>query len=612
MDKTGNGHLDGHPLTACADLPDNRDWPYRPPPVPLKAALTKPRTLHVLDQKAEGACTGFGLTAVINLLNQLRGRRLRVSARMLYEMARKHDEWPGEEYAGSSCRGAIKGFANMGVCRDAYWRYVAGKPGALTVRAAKDARSNTIGAYYRIEHRVSDFHAALNQAGVVFCSANVHAGWAARAIRDGAIAQRDRTTGAHAFAIVGYNRKGFWVQNSWGKGWGRGGTALWSYEDWHRNLIDAWVLSLALPTPQIWHLGAAEAGLARGAATDGIGAPPRGKIAGHFVHIDDGRFHDAGRYWSNLGDVRTTAENLAAARGYSHLLVYAHGGLNSPKDSARRIAAMRDVFKANGIYPFHLMYDTGIVEEIKDVIVTRGERTGARVGGLSDWWDRVLERLARRPGRALWREMKHGARAGFTHGSAGVQTLQAFANALRQGGGLKLKLHLVGHSTGAILLAHLLQALESIAPRLRVTSCSLLAPAATVALYRSHYHPLLLADAEQFGVEQMSVYNLSDELERDDAVGPYRKSLLYLVSRAFEEDTPAPLLGMQHGAVGLEGQTPGSLEFVYSHGDALHEPRSLSTTHGGFDNDPATMNDILRRMLGGKPKREFTVADLRY
>lgn len=603
--------MEGYQLTATPDLPDNRDWEYKAPPIPLKTHMAKPRTLQILDQKSEGACTGFGLAAVINLLNQQRANKVQVSARMLYEMARKHDEWPGEAYAGSSCRGAIKGFSNMGVCRDKLWPYQDGKPGALTVRAAKDARANTIGAYYRLNHRISDFHAAINEAGAIFCSANVHGGWGSSAIKNNTIPLRDKTSGGHAFALVGYNNKGFWVQNSWGKSWGQSGTALWTYEDWFENIIDAWVLSLALPTPQIWAMGAAKAGLARGEAVGAPSAPPRGKIAGHFVHIDDGMFHDAGSYWSNLEDIKTIAGNLTASTNYDHLLIYAHGGLNSPKASATRIAAMRDVFKDNRIYPFHVMYDTGILEELKDVIVSRGERAGARVGGLSDWWDQLLERLARRPGRALWREMKFGARNGFQHSNAGVQTLQTFAAALGKGAGFKYKLHLVGHSTGGILLAHLLEALETVAPRLRVDTCSLLAPATTLDLYKSHYHPLLANGAAAFGIDQMTIYNLSEKLELDDTVGPYRKSLLYFVSRSFEEVAEAPILGMQLYSRKLDQSLP-KLELVYSHGDATKEPRTLSTVHGGFDNDPATLNDILKRVLGKKPKREFTKEDLEY
>ncbi len=50
--------------------------------------------------------------------------------------------------------------------------------------------------------------------------------------------------------------------------------------------------------------------------------------------------------------------------------------------------------------------------------------------------------------------------------------------------------------------------------------------------------------------------------------------------------------------------------FVYSKGAV--SSRSASVSHGGFDNDVHTMNDILARILGAKPGRKFTEADLDY
>ena len=42
-------------------------------------------------------------------------------------------------------------------------------------------------------------------------------------------------------------------------------------------------------------------------------------------------------------------------------------------------------------------------------------------------------------------------------------------------------------------------------------------------------------------------------------------------------------------------------------------PRSTSRSHGGFDNDVPTMNDILQRILGEpEPARRFTAWDLDY
>ena len=112
-------------LNVRGDPPDIRDRIYEPALVRLEPKIDNRETKLVLDQGQEGACTGFGLAAVINLLNLRRGTaKFRASARMLYEMGKKHDEWPGEDYSGSSCRGAIRGWNNMGVCSDQRWPYV--------------------------------------------------------------------------------------------------------------------------------------------------------------------------------------------------------------------------------------------------------------------------------------------------------------------------------------------------------------------------------------------------------------------------------------------------------------------------------------------------------
>ena len=605
----------GHQLSALQDVPDLRDLPFQPSLNKLKKQLRPPSKLIILDQQREGACTGFALAAIINLLNQQRDNSTRVSPRMLYEMAKLHDEWPGHDYAGSSCRGAIKGWFNMGVCRDSKWKYVEKKPGALNIDRAKDARNNTLGAYYRVQPRISDFHAALNEAGAIFCSAKTHIGWQRPHKTTGIIPFDKTPRGGHAFAIVGYNSKGFWIQNSWSKKWGKSGLALWQYEDWHENIMDAWVFSLALPTPQIWHLPVQ--GEKNRSGLSFRASPPRSEIAGHFIHIDDGKFHKQGRYWSSAKDVEVTAKEIVRKKGrFKHLLLYAHGGLNSPKKSAKRIAAMKETFKKNGIYPYHFMYDTGIMEELGDVIFRGKSKTESRVGGFSDWSDQLLEWATRVPGRALWRETKSGASLPFRPASAGTQALKIFLNELRSASGTKLKIHIGGHSTGGILQAYLLEALEELAPELRIGSCSLMAPVCSIGLFKSHYYPYLVSDSDSFGIDQMHIYNLTNKLEKDDHVGlVYRKSLLYLVSRAFEENTPDAILGMKKYTEKLTGEPEvialgEKLKFHYSNGRKSKASRSES--HAGFDNDVTTMNNLLKTILGKDPDVPFTKKSLDY
>jgi hypothetical protein len=569
----------------------------------LKKKLDYPRDLKILNQYSSGACTGFALAAAINLLYARTEKDIRVSPRMLYEMAKRNDEWPGEDYDGSSLRGAIKGWRNMGVCREDYWPFRMSRKGELTVRRAKEARSHTVGAYYRLKPEISHYHAALNETGVIVVSARVHRGWDDPP--EGRIVKQGKAEGGHAFAVVGYDDKGFWVQNSWTEGWGLRGVAHWTYEDWIENVMDAWVFRLALPTPSIFGLRAINSRLPEPEA-QARPKPPRSEIAGHFVHVDDGTYMESGRYWSSAFDVQQTAQLVADSSDYDHLLLYVHGGLNSPEDSARRVAAMREVFKDNRIYPFHVMYDTGLAEELKDLVLGKARAAAARVGGISDWADRFVEGLLRKPGTLVWEEMKKDARRAFEPGGAASNALELFLQQFRRKG-KAMKLHLVGHSTGAIAIGHLLRTLSR--RQLEFQTCSLMAPACTLDWYEQAYVPALDAEG-RLRIREMTVYNLRDRLEQDDTVTPlYHKSLLYLVSNAFEREREKPLLGMQKFSPDLI--LVGDLPRVhYSNGATGNITRS--TSHGGFDNDVYTMNHILRRVMGETPARPFVADDLDY
>ena len=125
-------------LDVRPDRLDLRDRPYLPRLIGLPERYPDPRVIErdltaytgegmILDQGTEGACTGFGLAAVINYLlwsdarRQGRGVPPKVSTRMLFHLARFYDEWPGEDYQGSSCRGAMKGWHRHGVCAETLW-----------------------------------------------------------------------------------------------------------------------------------------------------------------------------------------------------------------------------------------------------------------------------------------------------------------------------------------------------------------------------------------------------------------------------------------------------------------------------------------------------------
>ena len=85
---------------------------------------------------------------------------------MLYAMAKQYDEWPGEDYEGSSARGSMKGWFKHGLCALALWREREPDPTLSTKRSA-DALSRPLGAYFRVNHRdLVAMHAAISEVGL--------------------------------------------------------------------------------------------------------------------------------------------------------------------------------------------------------------------------------------------------------------------------------------------------------------------------------------------------------------------------------------------------------------------------------------------------------------
>jgi hypothetical protein len=275
----------GRVFDARPDRLDFRDLPYQPPLRSLPPRFPDDRIIKnylpayvkaglILDQGTQGACTGFGLACVANYLlwirHQSNGSREAfesVSPQMLYQLARRYDEWPGQRYEGSSCRGALKGWHKHGVCSAAYWPYKLRKSGEPVFVPPKkgwdrDAGRRTIGVYYRVrKDSIVNLQAAIAEIGAIFVSAQAHDGWDALLQSSKPLAPprnhegipcippvSDRSSmGGHAFALVGFNERGFIVQNSWGERWGASGFALLPYEDWIEHATDAWACALGVP-----------------------------------------------------------------------------------------------------------------------------------------------------------------------------------------------------------------------------------------------------------------------------------------------------------------------------------------------------------------------------
>lgn len=654
--KTSAEKATGKRLDAFPDRIDLRDWYYQPALISMPDSLVNCPSIKpamILDQGREGACTGFALAAVVNFLRVQRRRAGLVSPRMLYELARRYDEWPGEGYEGSSARGAIKGWVKHGVCLRPSWQDDRQGLSHMTDAVIHEAMSAPGGAYYRIRpFDVRDMHTALNETGILYATLMVHSGWAEPGGSNGdkpvtidflrgdrraslklpVIKRRGSADGGHAIAIVGYSPEGFVVQNSWGRDWGAGGFALLPYEDFLMHATDVWVAQLGVPvTMDLWAADRSidTAGIQRTSRTI-----PLAEIRPYVIDVaNNGELSDSGEYWTTEADLeRLFCETIPArARGWKkrRILLYLHGGLNSEAASAKRIVAMRDVMLDNEIYPLHIMWESDFLSTVSGLIrdlFTEADKLsgGGFLENLTEAKDRVLELTLARAGTRLWGEMKENARlaSDHPHGKGAIQLVAKHVELAksRLTGPDKTgwELHIVGHSAGSIFAAHALPLLSGLGIPLK--SVQFLAPAIRTDTFKNLVLPALTAGR----APMPTLYVLADARERADSVGPYGKSLLYLVSNAFEGRLAVPILGMKTCVDAdpeldslFAGTVDGRPALVVSAGDAaaraaFHEGASASPTHGGFDNDVDTMNSVLVRALGALPTRLFTARDLRY
>ncbi|TWI11655.1 N-acetylmuramidase domain-containing protein [Aerolutibacter ruishenii] len=611
------------------DPVDLRDWEYRP-----SIAIAPPDAMLPLDPnptKQQGdtnACTGFALATVIEYLLD-RGQRPveAMSGHMLYNMARRYDEWAEEDEeddSGSSLRGALKGWSRHGASCERLWPrqpMPRPRPGSQDDWWL-DAVKRPLGAYYRIDpDNIRDIHIALREAGAVYASAFTHKGWDAQlqqmtlpaptqldeipAIKHHSGSQEQ----GHAFAIVGYTRAGFIIQNSWGAEWGRGGFAVLTYEDWTENAMDCWVVQLGVVTVE--HEAVAGATTMRLDARTGAAIISRNttladhEIAPFIINMEnEGQLSHRGRFRTGPEDLRLLLEHHLpeACRAWGlettdtvDIALYAHGGLTGEEAAAATARSWIPHLYTEHVFPIFLMWETDAFSTLsnifEDAVKGEAEKTGGERWNrfrrrFEEWRDERLEGLARLPGGKLWGQMKQNADALSGAKNAGiVQLFELFKRKDLQARLPRIRLHLIGHSAGTIV--HTWLGGRALRRGLDVGSISLLAPAVRLDLFDQQ----LGGHVAQRRIPVL-VSNLTDAAERaDPTCKPYGKSLLYLVARSFEDHEETALLGMEkHLVPALPTHAWGSLvRQLPTPGGAWapNTPAARATTHGGLDNDAA-------------------------
>lgn len=645
---------------ALPDPFDSNDLIYRPHLQVLPQRLDQRANEPILAQRG-GSCTGHAVASLISTVLSTEPKQRPdhgaprkftriVSPYMLYALARRYDEFPGNEDVGSSLRGAFKGWSKHGVCRSETWPY--GIPDLDLDDAAfmREAGEVPLGAYYRVNvQRIDDLQSAITELNAVAVAAAIHDGWQTPKpfIDDKNPKSRkpiwviDRTPdsqpmGGHAFLLAGYNEVGFLVQNSWGTTWGSGGYATLRYEDWLENAYDAWVARPGVPhtlfaRPRQWTIPGPDGVIST------VG-PNLQRLPKYVVNVvAGGRLSASGKVSSSPCQVDDLVTEMGAQHDVwikdksstsRHIVLYAHGGLVDENGGIRTADRMITWWLDNHVYPIHIAWESGAPDTIISFLKGKLLELLPFGGPLDGVWERLDRRLEGmgRTFRPLWEEMKANARMAsgdlstnpINWGSKvpddepGVSLLVERLRRYREEHKGEVKIHLVGHSAGSVVLAHAL--LRLVKSGFTAESLQLMGGAITI----DEFTNTILPEFYNRKLKRIATYNLTDGAEQNDQCpgGPfpvYRKSLLYFVARSLERPAdPAamemPMIGLRNSLnepLRLRDGTMGTVLDAIGKDNVIIAPndspdpvsRSRANGHGEFDDDPDTMTAVILRIL---------------
>lgn len=170
-----------------------------------------------------------------------------------------------------------------------------------------------------------------------------------------------------------------------------------------------------------------------------------------------------------------------------------------------------------------------------------------------------------------------------------------------------IKVNLVGHSAGSIAICNLLKMSAAVYPPLIFENIIFMAPACRIDLFRDE----IVLHQNRF--KNFRIFTMTDDCEKRDILVPYlyTHSLLYLISGILENegnDFDAYILGLERNISAVAPydsikEIAEANKFIYeieknrvafsiTDESALEGLRTQSLSHGGFDEDEATISSI--------------------
>ena len=336
----------------------------------------------------------------------------------------------------------------------------------------------------------------------------------------------------------------------------------------------------------------------RASGADDISAEDRARLRKHVINLRMGALSTGGTFQTSEDDVRAIfGEHIPAfmaarpADAPLNLVFFAHGGLNDELQSLKNARNRLDFYLQNGCYPIFWVWETGPKETIVDILRQFiGLGPGRDImDKITDFTDARFESLSSGAGTSAWLNMKRSAEFAFVARGGGLFLIQQLTELWKQLGP-RLQIHAIGHSAGSIFHAEFLSALcsQPVNPPVQVKSLHFLAPAITIDLFKEKLKPLIGGRITSF-----TTFTMQKDFELGDTVGQvYRKSLLYLVSRAFEDRREMPIFGLDESLrkdpdmIRFFGLGPNKTgvggDLIFSVTTESPRRSSISKKHGGF------------------------------
>ena len=226
-------HFESKILNVSEHPADPRDWIHSSSLSPSKSTDIKEfsrRELcpEVANQGSIGSCVGHSGRVVLGSSNTFKQQE--PSSMWIYKTAKKYDAWAGEDYSGTSIRGAASALINEGCCFESFWPYVSSEFSSPKEGAKEDAALKKISSYHVIPTNETEEIKKMLLDRPMWYAFKVRSYFFS--IGYNGIIDTERylasdAAGGHAVCLIGWryiDGKLYWeFQNSWGSFFGNDG-----------------------------------------------------------------------------------------------------------------------------------------------------------------------------------------------------------------------------------------------------------------------------------------------------------------------------------------------------------------------------------------------------